>query len=98
MEAIRFLGVGALAITIAAVSLGGCEKKGGEDTTTPKPAAGKKVGMPNRASVYCVEENGKLEIRKGPGGGEYGVCVFKDGSECDEWKLYRGECKAGEAR
>ncbi|MBU1866793.1 MAG: DUF333 domain-containing protein, partial [Actinobacteria bacterium] len=28
-------------------------------------------------------------------GGTYGVCVFPDGSECDEWAFFRGECEPG---
>lgn len=27
--------------------------------------------------------------------GAYGVCVFPDGSECDEWAFFRGECGPG---
>ncbi|MEJ5202871.1 MAG: DUF333 domain-containing protein, partial [Anaerolineales bacterium] len=29
-------------------------------------------------------------------GNAYGVCVFADGSECDEWAFYRGECAPGQ--
>ena len=36
-----------------------------------------------------------MEIRTTTDGGQYGVCVFADGSECDEWKYFRGECDAG---
>jgi putative hemolysin len=50
------------------------------------------VGLPNPASVYCEEQGGKLEIRTAADGSQYGACVFPDGSECDEWAFYRGEC------
>lgn len=53
------------------------------------------VGLPNPASVYCEEQGGKVEIRTDAGGGQYGVCIFADGSECDEWAFYRGECSPG---
>jgi putative hemolysin len=89
----RVTAVAAIAVA-GSVSLSGCGKKATEDDANSQPATGN-VGMPNPASVHCIKENGKLEIRKGPGGGEYGMCVFKDGSECDEWKLFRGECKPG---
>lgn len=36
-----------------------------------------------------------MEIRTTTDGGQYGVCVFADGSECDECKYFRGECGAG---
>jgi putative hemolysin len=50
------------------------------------------TGMANPASVYCKQQGGKLSIRKDTTGGEYGVCVFTNGVECDEWKFFRGEC------
>jgi len=50
------------------------------------------VGIANPASVYCEEQGYKLEIRNDEQGNQYGVCIFPDGSECDEWEYYRGEC------
>lgn len=50
------------------------------------------VGMANPASVYCEEQGGQLDIRTDAQGGQYGVCIFADGSECDEWAFFRGEC------
>jgi putative hemolysin len=50
------------------------------------------AGLPNPASVYCEEQGGRLEIRAAADGSQYGACVFPDGSECDEWAFYRGEC------
>lgn len=51
--------------------------------------------MPNPASAYCEEQGGTLEIREDEDGGQYGVCIFDDGSECEEWAFYRGECESG---
>lgn len=48
--------------------------------------------LPNPASAYCQEQGYKLEIRQDLKGNQYGVCVFDDKEECDEWKFYRGEC------
>jgi len=53
------------------------------------------AGLANPASVYCVEQGGTVDIRTGDDGGQYGVCVFPDGSECDEWAFFRGECAPG---
>jgi len=50
------------------------------------------AGLPNPASLYCQEQGYTVEIRTDDSGGQYGVCVFPDGSECDEWAFYRGEC------
>jgi len=48
--------------------------------------------LANPAAVYCEEQGGRVEIRTAADGGQYGVCIFVDGSECDEWAFYRGEC------
>lgn len=60
----------------------------------PEPAATDmpQVGMPNPASVYCEQNENKLEIHTAVDGSQSGVCVFPDGSLCDEWAYYRGEC------
>lgn len=49
----------------------------------------------NPASAYCIDEGGRLVIRTNAEG-EYGVCVFDDGSECDEWEFFRQTCNKGE--
>jgi hypothetical protein len=48
--------------------------------------------MPNPASVYCTQHGNKLEIRTAADGSQSGVCIFADGSTCDEWAYFRGEC------
>jgi len=48
--------------------------------------------MPNPASAYCVEQGFKSEIRTAADGSQTGYCIFPDGSECDEWAYFRGEC------
>jgi len=50
------------------------------------------AGIPNPASVYCEENGNKLEIRIADDGSQSGVCIFPDGSSCDEWAYYKGEC------
>ena len=60
----------------------------------PEPAATDmpQAGMPNPASVYCEQNGNKLEIQTASDGSQSGVCVFSDGSTCDEWAYFRGEC------
>jgi putative hemolysin len=53
--------------------------------------------MPNPASVFCEDQGGMLEIRTGADGGQTGACIFADGSECEEWAYFRGECTPGES-
>jgi putative hemolysin len=50
------------------------------------------VGIPNPASVYCEQNGNKLEIHTAADGSQSGICVFPDGSTCDEWAYFRGEC------
>lgn len=51
------------------------------------------TGMANPASVNCADKGGTLEIRKDKDGGEVGYCKFSSGKECEEWALFRGECR-----
>lgn len=60
----------------------------------PSPAP-TQAGLPNPASAYCEEQGGRLEIRTDASGGQAGFCLFADGSECDEWAFFRGECQPG---
>ena len=61
-------------------------------TPTPAPTQLPTMGMANPASVYCTEQGNRLEIRTAADGSQSGVCIFPDGSECDEWAYFRGEC------
>ena len=42
--------------------------------------------------------NGTLSIERRPDGGQYGVCVFTDNYQCEEWAMFRGECPVGGLR
>lgn len=46
----------------------------------------------NPASKYCIEKGGQSVIETDSNGSQYGICKFPNGSECDEWKYFRGEC------
>ena len=50
------------------------------------------VGIPNPASVFCTEQGNKHEIRMAADGSQSGICIFPDGSTCEEWAYFRGEC------
>ena len=50
------------------------------------------AGIPNPSSVFCTENGNKSEIRTAADGSQTGVCIFPDGSTCDEWAYFRGEC------
>ena len=52
------------------------------------------IGLPNPASVYCQQQGYDLEMRTDDAG-TTGYCVFPDGTECEEWAYFRGECAPG---
>lgn len=96
-----FLILGASLILI----LAGCQNPfankpaGTSKTKTPQAAVNQTgdqpaVGLANPASVNCADKGGKLEIRKNKIG-EYGVCLFEDNRQCEEWALWRGNCPVG---
>ena len=62
-----------------AMALGGTE-------APPTPV----LGMPDPASVYCLELG--YELRIVDMGGGVAICVFPDGSECEEWSFFEGRC------
>jgi putative hemolysin len=51
--------------------------------------AGSAGAVPNPSAVYCIKCGYQYQIRTDSTGGQYGVCVFPDGSECEAWTYYR---------
>ena len=76
-------------MTVATLTLAGCEKA----NNTPVEQESK---IANPASVYCEENGGTLKIETAEDGSQGGICLFDDGSYCEEWSYYRQECKPGE--
>ena len=66
-----------------------------EPEEEPPPLGGGGAAMPNPAAVHCIEKGGKLEAID-TGSAQYGVCVFNDGSRCNQWSFVRGECSPGQ--
>jgi putative hemolysin len=62
---------------------------GPADTADESP-----LGLPNPASAYCEEQGYELEMRT-DASGTVGYCIFPDGTECEEWAFYRGDCAPG---
>jgi putative hemolysin len=75
-------------MTLVIISMG-CLPKPTPETTKPS------VGIANPASENCVKEGGTLSILKSGSGGEYGVCIFEDNRQCEEWAMFRGDCPVG---
>ena len=51
--------------------------------------------LPNPAATFCEEQGGTGEIVTAADGSQSGVCHFPDGSVCDEWAFFRGDCAPG---
>ena len=71
-------------IFVTVVFLTGC---GSPDQGTEDPG----VGLANPASLYCQGLGFSEETRENELG-QYGVCIFPDGSECDTWDFLAGRC------
>src|SRR5512134_271178 len=63
------------------------------EVEVPVLTSSPQANMPNPASVYCEEQGNRSEIRTTADGSQSGACIFPDGSECDEWAYFRGECR-----
>jgi putative hemolysin len=61
-------------------------------TSEPAETEITQPNMPNPASVYCEQNGNTEEIQTAADGSQSGVCVFPDGSTCEEWAYFRGEC------
>jgi putative hemolysin len=82
-------------VLVVLIGAAACASSQGQ--ATPTATATGQEGIPNPASVFCSEQGYTLEVRSDESGGQSGYCLFPDGSECEEWAYYRGECApAGE--
>ena len=77
---------------IILMALTACSTPQAQESTENPATDLPQVSIPNPASVYCTQNGNKFEIRTAADGGQSGVCVFPDGSTCDEWAYFRGEC------
>jgi putative hemolysin len=85
-----------IAIAVGLFVLSACSTKSPQPPTPTATATRDTINMANPASAYCKEQGFKLEIRTAQDGSQYGVCMFEDDSECEEWAYYRDECKPGD--
>lgn len=74
-----------------ATALSGCGS--GQATAAAETSSQSQIANP--ASENCIQQGGTASIQKRGDGGEYGVCLFEDNRQCEEWALMRGDCPAG---
>ena len=47
------------------------------------------IALANPASVYCVEQGGRITIVRDDKGNESGICTLPDGRAIEEWAFFR---------
>lgn len=90
-------GIACLAGSLSVMFLVGCARPSAPVQQTVA-ASGRSAQRANPASEHCVQQGAKSVIERGPGGGQYGVCIFPDNRQCEEWALFRGACPSGGIR
>ena len=68
------------------LTLAGCGKN-----ETPVENPDENAEIANPASVYCEENGWTLQLEEGAW-----LCMFSDGTYCEEWAFMNGECQPGE--
>ena len=71
---------------LAVATLAGCNLN-----KTPVENPDENAEIANPASVYCEENGGTLTLEEWAW-----LCMFEDGSYCEEWAYYNGECQPGD--
>lgn len=74
-----------LGLAVVTGSLGACAQ-----VTTPSTAAAAPIQLAqaNPATVHCISIGGESIMHRSSRG-EYATCRLRDGSEMEEWRLYR---------
>jgi putative hemolysin len=74
---------------------GACSKADTDSNSQPVTNEKDSSYLPNPASVTCIKKGGEVVIEKRGDGGEYGICLFEDNRQCEEWAMLRGNCPVG---
>jgi putative hemolysin len=80
-----------MVIFLAGLFLFGCQAKQASTGNSQNTMA-----TENPASIKCIADGGADKILYASDGSQYGLCLFNDGTVCEEWAYYRGTCKQGE--
>lgn len=51
--------------------------------------------LANPAAINCLEQGGSNSIMTRPDGSQYGVCIFEDNMQCEDWAMLHGDCPVG---
>lgn len=76
-------GLAVAAITVPIVVAVVVAFGGDNDRSSPE------AGLPNPASVFCVERGGSVRLVTDAAGNQSGLCQLPGGTEVEEWDHYR---------
>ena len=48
--------------------------------------------LPNPSDAFCIQKGGHLKFKEKQRG-QYAICQFDDGSECEAWEFFRRACE-----
>ncbi len=78
---------------ILALLLTGCSIQQISVGTIPSTAPGATgASVANPAAAFCEIRGYRLQQVVVDDGSQSAICIFPDGSQCDEWAYYRGQC------
>ncbi|MFP4118479.1 MAG: DUF333 domain-containing protein [Candidatus Woesearchaeota archaeon] len=72
---------------VALLVMAGCSEVADEP-----PSEDSKTRIANPAAKKCVDDGNEYLIENGSDGGQVGYCVLSDGTKCEAWSYFRGEC------
>jgi putative hemolysin len=82
-----------VAVCFVGLFMLGCAQQGQQNLTQNVTTnVSTNATLANPASVYCIQNGGASQIITAADGSQGGLCVFPNGSQCEEWAYYRGEC------
>lgn len=84
---------GTVAISVVLIALCVIVAFGRSPLTAQANTPNSETNLPNPAAAYCEQHGNKLQIVTADDGSQKGICIFPNGSTCDEWAYFRGECE-----
>ena len=83
-----------LLLLVLSLLLTGCLNNQGEQSQKETSEVKEITTLANPATTNCLEKGGQIVMKENKGG-QYGVCLFEDNRQCEEWALLRGQCPVG---
>lgn len=93
-------------MALVAAGCGSQKPKANDQASTSTPIVQPKTddklaqdtALSNPATIYCLQQGGKFNMRKSLDGSTEGLCTLSDNITCEVWAYYKGDCPAGSKR